>query len=73
MEATMKKKIDMDEDGAEERLEKQKKKTQSDFMKQLTDLAQQVVERPPSQPPEPILDDTKQQVNYSFIHSYLYY
>ena len=44
----------------------------SDFMKQLTDLAQQVVERPPSQQPEPLLDDTKQQVKFSFIHSNLF-
>lgn len=59
----MKKKIDVDEDGAEIRLEKLKKKNQSDFMKQLTDLAQQVVERPPSQQPEPSIDETKPSVN----------
>lgn len=59
----MKKKIDVDEDGAEIRLEKLKKKNQSDFMKQLTDLAQQVVERPPSQQPELSIDETKPSVN----------
>jgi hypothetical protein len=62
MEATMKKKLDTDEDDVTDRLEKRKKKTQSDFMKQLTDLAQQVVERPPSQP-EPVVDEIKRQVN----------
>ncbi len=58
----MKKKLDTDEDDVTDRLEKRKKKTQSDFMKQLTDLAQQVVERPPSQP-EPVADEIKRQVN----------
>ncbi|CAF2479912.1 unnamed protein product [Rotaria sp. Silwood2] len=42
IEATMKKKLATDEEDMDDRLEKQKKKTQSDFMKQLTDLAQQV-------------------------------
>jgi hypothetical protein len=61
MEATMKKKLDTDED---DRLERQKKKTQSDFMKQLTDLAQQAVETPSPLPPEPLPDDTKRQVKF---------
>ena len=52
MQATMKKKLEGDEDAIAARLEKPKKKTQSDFMKQLTDLAQQVVE-PPPQPSSP--------------------
>jgi len=64
MEATMKKKIDANEDDTTDRLEKQKKKPQSDYMKQLTDLAQQVTEQtPPPSQPEPPIDDTKQSVN----------
>ncbi|CAF4224081.1 unnamed protein product, partial [Rotaria sp. Silwood2] len=58
IEATMKKKLATDEEDMDDRLEKQKKKTQSDFMKQLTDLAQQVVELPPQA--EPVEDETKQ-------------
>jgi len=64
MEATMKKKIDTDEDDVTDRLERQKKKPQSDFMRQLTDLAQQAVEpTPPPSGPEPLPDETKQPVN----------
>jgi hypothetical protein len=72
MQATMKKKLEGDEDAIAARLEKPKKKTQSDFMKQLTDLAQKVVEPPPQpepepeQEPEPIVNELKRQVNLLF-------
>ena len=56
MEATMKKKLDADDDEFVERMEKQRKKTQSDFMKHLTDLAQQTFE--PTTTTEPLLDET---------------
>ncbi|CAF4508243.1 unnamed protein product [Rotaria socialis] len=57
MEATMKKKLDADDDEMIERLEKQKKKNQSDFMKHLTDLAQQAAEPISSAEPEPFGDE----------------
>ncbi|CAF0999067.1 unnamed protein product [Rotaria sordida] len=60
IEATMKKKLAADEDDMDDRLEKQKKKTQSDFMKQLTDLAHQVVEPSPPPQEEPVIDESKQ-------------
>ncbi len=68
MEATMKKRIPTAEDDIGERLEKQKKKPQTDYMKQLTELAQQVVEPSPPTPrpssqPEPPVDEIKPQVN----------
>ncbi|CAF0753292.1 unnamed protein product [Rotaria sp. Silwood1] len=68
IEATMKKKLATGEEDMDDRLEKQKKKTQSDFMKQLTDLAQQAVELPP--PAEPAADETKQPVNAQFFNFY---
>ncbi|CAF5162755.1 unnamed protein product, partial [Rotaria sp. Silwood1] len=68
IEATMKKKLATGEEDMDDRLEKQKKKTQSDFMKQLTDLAQQAVELPP--PAEPAADETKQPVNAPFFNFY---
>jgi hypothetical protein len=51
MEATMKKKIVTEDDEEVERFGKRIRKPQSDFMKQLTDIASQVVEPPP--PPTP--------------------
>jgi len=70
MEATMKKKLDVeDEDAVDNRLEKQQRKKQTDFMKQLTDLAQQVVETtsplPPLSQPEPVIEEIK-QVDFLF-------
>lgn len=70
----MKKKLDADEDDMDDRLEKQKKKTQSDFMKQLTDIAQQAVEIPPPTPqPELVADATKPAVIISISYkSYIF-
>lgn len=61
----MKKKLDADDDDLDDRFGKQKKKSQSEFMKQLTDLAQQVVE--PTPPPEPLVDETQGAVSFLFI------
>ena len=71
MEATMKKKVGADEDDETERFGKQKKKPQSDFMKQLTDLAQQAVELPPE--PEPLPDEIKPQVALTLASSFLHF
>ena len=51
MEATMKTKIVTEDDEEVERFGKRVRKPQSEFMKQLTDIASQVVEPPP--PPTP--------------------
>lgn len=61
----MKKKPVTDEEDGSDLLGKQKKKPQSDFMKQLTDLAQQAVEPSPPPPPlvEPPADEIQRQVN----------
>jgi hypothetical protein len=71
MEATMKTKIVADEEDEVEveRFGRKRKKPQSDFMKQLTEIAQQVVEVPPPPPPpltpltEPVAGEIKRQVN----------
>jgi hypothetical protein len=67
MEATMKTKIATDDDEEVQRFGRKTKKPQSDFMKQLTDLAQQVVELPPPPTPptqtETITDEIRRQVN----------
>lgn len=55
MQATMKQKNVVDEDDTIDRFGRPKKKIQSDFMKQLTDLAQQVPE--PSPPPADLPTD----------------
>jgi hypothetical protein len=70
----MKKKLDVDEDATADRLEKHKKKTQSDFMRQLTDLAKQIVEPPPPPPleAEPFVNEIKRQVNLSFFQIVLF-
>ncbi len=67
----MKTKIVADEEDEVEveRFGRKRKKPQSDFMKQLTELAQQVVEVPPPPPPprtpltEPVAGEIKRQVN----------
>lgn len=66
----MKKKLDADDEDMEDRLEKQKKKHQSDFMKQLTDIAQQVVEPTPAAQLEPFAEET--QVNICKINRKFY-
>ena len=68
MEATMKKKLDADEDTSDDHFEKQKKKTQTDFMKHLTDLTQQAVETLPQT--EAHLDETLPPVNRIVIKFY---
>ncbi len=48
MAATLKKKLAADDEDADEQLEKHRKKgRQSEFMRQLTDIAQQAAEPPP--------------------------
>ncbi len=63
----MKTKIATDDDEEVQRFGRKTKKPQSDFMKQLTDLAQQVVELPPPPTPptqtETITDEIRRQVN----------
>ena len=74
----MKKKLDTDEESSVNRLEKKKKKPQSDYLRQLTDIAYQAVEpspspsRPSELPGESIVtEETKQQVNIIFIYIYI--
>jgi hypothetical protein len=69
MQATMRKKLDANEEDMADRLEKQqKKKSQSEFMKQLTDLAQQAVEPPSTPQPEPLTtEEAQRQVNLPFL------
>ncbi|UJR35912.1 hypothetical protein I4U23_028653 [Adineta vaga] len=52
MEAMMKKKLGVDDDEMADRLEKQNQKDPSEYMKQLTGLAQQPTEQPPDTPAE---------------------
>ena len=72
MEATKKKSVTNEDEEPTNLLDKRKKKPQSDFMKQLTDLAQQVVEPPPPQPTEPLPDEIKRQVKSNRIF-YLFF
>ncbi len=64
----MKKRLGVDDDDLSDRLDKQNKKEQSEYMKQLTGLAQQTTESPPKSPSdlEPTATKGKRPVNLSF-------
>ena len=64
MQQTMKQKSGVGDEESIDRFGRPKKKIQSDFMKQLTDLAQQAVEPSPPPPADLPPDETQRQVNH---------
>lgn len=65
MQQTMKQKSGVSDEDSTDRFGRPKKKIQSDFLKQLTGLAQQVVEPSPPSPTDLPADEVQRQVSHS--------